>query len=110
MALVSLAPGGWPRLAALLGLSLALTGCAGTDRLRLRTSLRTPDSTDAPPRHLPAEPAYTISCPDVVEIVVAGRSDCNGRFVISPEGRINLGALGEPRVEGETEQGLAKRI
>lgn len=86
---------------------MTLSGCAAPKRLLLGTDPRKPE---LPTKQLPAEPAYTISCPDIVEIAVLGRTDVGGRYAVSAEGRINLGAAGEPRVEGETEVGLVKRV
>jgi protein involved in polysaccharide export with SLBB domain len=46
---------------------------------------------------------YRLSCPDTVEVTIDGRSPAvASRNRIGPDGRIDLGALGRPRVEGET--------
>jgi protein involved in polysaccharide export with SLBB domain len=45
---------------------------------------------------------YLIGCPDVLELVVAGQPEHSGRCVVGPDGRIDLGSLGRPRVEGRT--------
>jgi protein involved in polysaccharide export with SLBB domain len=48
---------------------------------------------------------YTLACPDVVDIAVAGRPDATGSRAIGPDGRIDLGrdGLGDAvRVEGQT--------
>lgn len=43
---------------------------------------------------------YPIGCPDVLEITVVGRPEYTGRRTVRPDGRIDLGELGQPRVEG----------
>jgi len=101
---------GWRRCAPIVGVALLLSGCAAPNRMFLDTRLQAVGDTDEPPPILSADAAYPVSCPDEVEIQVASRTDCSGRFTISPEGRINLGALGQPRVEGDTEEGLTRRI
>jgi polysaccharide biosynthesis/export protein len=101
---------GWRRCAPIVGVALLLAGCAAPSQMFLDARPQVVGDTDEPPPILSADPAYAVSCPDEVEIQVASRTDCSGRFTISPEGRINLGALGQPRVEGDTEEGVARRI
>lgn len=45
---------------------------------------------------------YTVSCPDVLEVVVAAHSELTGQREIGVDGRIDLGAMGRLRVEGRT--------
>jgi protein involved in polysaccharide export with SLBB domain len=45
---------------------------------------------------------YTVGCPDVLEVAVPDRPDLSGRRTVGPDGRIDLGALGQVRVEGRT--------
>jgi protein involved in polysaccharide export with SLBB domain len=63
---------------------------------------------------VPRSPAvadhYTVGCPDVLEIRVLSRPDLSGRFKIGPEGRIELGELGRPRVEGRTSPQIARLL
>lgn len=54
--------------------------------------------------------SYRLACPDVVEITVAGMADASGRFVVNADGRIELASMENPRVEGETAAGLARRV
>src|SRR5262249_9440173 len=99
---------GWRRCAPIVGAALLVAGCAAPTRMFPHPRPPAVGDSDEPPPVLSAEPAYAISCPDEVEIQVVSRTDCNGRFTISPEGRINLGALGQPRIEGDTEEGLTR--
>jgi protein involved in polysaccharide export with SLBB domain len=45
---------------------------------------------------------YRAACPDVLQIKIAGREDWNQSHAIGPDGRIDLGNYGRPRVEGRT--------
>ncbi len=45
---------------------------------------------------------YQVGCPDVLEIKVAGTSDLGKRHFVGPDGRIDLGEFGKPRVEGRS--------
>jgi protein involved in polysaccharide export with SLBB domain len=45
---------------------------------------------------------YTVACPDVLDIQVAGRPELCRHQAIGPDGRINLGDTGSLRVEGRT--------
>jgi len=45
---------------------------------------------------------YVIGCPDVLEVAVAGHPELAARAAVGTDGRIDLGALGRPRVEGRT--------
>ena len=51
---------------------------------------------------------YTFACPDVVEITIARQP----HFVaaIGPDGCVNLGNLGQPRIEGQTPAQAARQI
>jgi protein involved in polysaccharide export with SLBB domain len=52
---------------------------------------------------------YQVGCPDVLEIEAAGR-DFSGKQAVGPDGRIDLGAYGRPRVEGRTTAQIASLI
>ena len=45
---------------------------------------------------------YAVRCPDVLELRVAGRPDLSGRRAVGPDGCLDLGDGGRPRVEGQT--------
>src|SRR2546430_1870467 len=85
--------------------SFLLAGCT-TPRAQVAQAL---GSTRPAPviREQTVEEAYHIGCPDVVEIAVGGMPEVSGEYTVSPEGRIVLTALGNPRVEGHTTAGLA---
>jgi protein involved in polysaccharide export with SLBB domain len=58
---------------------------------------------------LPISPAvevecrYRLSCPDIIELTIDGQPLTGvARQRIGPDGRIRLGALGQPRIEGQT--------
>src|SRR5262245_48221173 len=92
--------GGW-LLAGLLALP---AGCASR-RARLERSLLTD-------RHPPAhahdlEAHYAVRCPDVLAVHVQGRPDLSGQKPVGPEGRIDLGPAGRPRVDGLTAPRIA---
>lgn len=53
---------------------------------------------------------YRVACPDVVEITVAGHSQISGEYQVGPEGRIQLAAMNNPRIEGQTMASLADRV
>jgi protein involved in polysaccharide export with SLBB domain len=55
-------------------------------------------------------PAYTVTCPDVLELQVAGRPDLTGHREVGPDGRISLGVLGRLRVEGLPITAIANHI
>ncbi|MCE9532500.1 MAG: polysaccharide biosynthesis/export family protein [Planctomycetes bacterium] len=83
-------------------------GCTTT-----RTQIKQAIGGTAPPpvvREQTVEQTYRIGCPDIVEIVIEGVPDSSGQYVVSPEGRIALAAMENPRIEGDTTAALASRI
>ena len=70
-----------------------------------------------PPSPVPADPLlaavapdYPVCFPDVIELVVAGRSDCSGTRLVYPDGRLDLGSAGQVFAEGCTAMELTRRI
>src|SRR5262249_14328614 len=53
---------------------------------------------------------YLVQCPDVLEVSVADRPDLTGHQAVGPDGRIDLGAEGRLRVEGQTVPEIARRV
>ena len=53
---------------------------------------------------------YTVACPDVLDVTVAGRPDLSGRRPIGPNGRIDAGPAGSIRVEGRTPKEVTARV
>lgn len=45
---------------------------------------------------------YRIACPDELEITTAHLPRISGPHVVGPDGRIDLGDLGRPRIDGKT--------
>ena len=78
---------------------LLLAGCA-TDRPRVDRALLA--NTPPTARHDHPAEAYTLACPDVVDVVVDKHPDLSGRREIGPDGRIDLVSAGRMRVEGQT--------
>jgi polysaccharide export outer membrane protein len=104
----------WPALrrplpAGLLGplLLLSLCGCAATMPQVDKTLLAEKGSAV---RNEGVAECYLIGCPDVLELIVVGRPEHSGQCVVGPDGRIDLGPLGRPRVEGRTVTEVARLI
>jgi hypothetical protein len=72
----------------------ALAGCATTAP---EIDLPVPPSLVEPVR-----PEYTLGCPDVIHIEVEGRPQLSRELAVRPDGRVDLGEHGRPRVEGLT--------
>jgi protein involved in polysaccharide export with SLBB domain len=92
-----------------IGLLLCLVaGCATAANPRVGPS----PLTDRPPtaRSEAGVGPYRIGCPDVLEVTAEGAPWLNGRYVVGPDGRIDLGNLGRPRVDGETVTDAAAAI
>jgi polysaccharide biosynthesis/export protein len=53
---------------------------------------------------------YLIGCPDMLEVGVVGRPERSRRCLVGPDGRIDLGDLGRPRVEGRTVPEVARHL
>jgi polysaccharide biosynthesis/export protein len=97
------AAGGRPTgsLAALaVGLALALGGCAAPQACYCRGTAGNAASTSA----------YTVACPDVIELNVASRPDLSGRATIEPGGAISFGSGDRLRVDGLTPDEIAENI
>ncbi len=96
------------RMRLLLALVLALpAGCAPgrlclDQALLVERGLATRDEGGAA--------AYTVGCPDLLEVMVEGRSETSCRAPIGPDGCIDLGASGRLRVEGLTLDEIAPRV
>ncbi len=95
----------WPQAAVLLvGL---VAGCA-SDRQLLDQTLRAARDHGTRPEDVAA--AYRVSCPDVLEVRVAGRDDLAGERPIDPDGCLRVGRLGRMRVEGQTPAEVAAQV
>lgn len=84
-----------------------LCGCnvlhRGVDRALMRPQ---------PETVVPSDPAqaYTVGCPDILEVRIQGRPDLSGQKPIGPDGRIDMGLEGRLRIEGRTVDQAGKLI
>src|SRR5262249_54810420 len=92
-------PSRGPGRAAWLGLCLGLlSGCASGPPPIDRALM----AHHSPPPDAPALDAYTLGCPDVLDVVVNGQPGLSGRQPVGADGCIRVGDLGRLRVEGQT--------
>lgn len=102
------APPRGPWLASTLALGLALAaGCASAPP-RLDPQLHGDRAASAPGPH--AGDHYAIACPDVLDVRVDDRPTLVGERAVGTDGRIDLGAAGRVRVEGQTTAEAAATI
>jgi protein involved in polysaccharide export with SLBB domain len=89
-------------------LFLCLAGCTATQAQIDRGLATGPD----PALRIPSrrEAAYTVACPDVLDLEAGGRADLSGRRRVGPDGRIDLGRLGRLRVEGQPADEIARQL
>jgi protein involved in polysaccharide export with SLBB domain len=88
------------------GLGL-LAGCA-THRAQIEQALR---ADRPPPSHLQEIASeYHLHCPDVLRLDIGPAPQYSGLQRISPDGRINLGDAGRPRVDGETAPEIVRTV
>jgi protein involved in polysaccharide export with SLBB domain len=92
------------RLAVVLCL---LAGCAGT-RPHVDQAMKA--EAGGPARNEGVAERYVVRCPDVLDVTVAGRPDLTARAVVAADGRVDLGSLGDPRVEGQTTREIARTL
>ncbi|HEY1375994.1 MAG TPA: polysaccharide biosynthesis/export family protein, partial [Gemmataceae bacterium] len=63
-----------------------------------------------PPAAGPEAAAYTLACPDEIELAVGPRPDVGGRFAVEPDGAIPVGSAGRLRVDGLTAAEVAGKV
>ena len=94
---------GWPRLVAMLVLSLAVVGCA-----------QSPLSVDPAAQQIAGTvrvvPEYHLGPADKLRITVFGEEALTGEFTISGSGRLSLPLIGEVQAEGLSVTQLQERI
>jgi polysaccharide export outer membrane protein len=99
----------WTGLARLgYGLALCLlVGCAapGTQG----ELARSPERSNAEPRDEASAP-YRVGCPDELEISVSAQPPRTSRHVVGPDGRIEMGNLGQLHVDGKTTTQIAAAV
>jgi protein involved in polysaccharide export with SLBB domain len=54
--------------------------------------------------------AYTVNCPDVLDVSIEAHPELSGPREIGPDGRIDLGNIGRVRVEGNTVPEVARLL
>lgn len=106
------APSGVPFLShlgslVLLGVSLFSAGC-GLSRQQVDQALK--PHPGAAGRSAGTAGRYMVGCPDVLMVEVAGKSNVLERLSVGPDGRIDLGILGRPRVEGRSLAEVARDV
>ncbi len=64
-----------------------------------------------PPTHLQqVASAYRVRCPDVLRLDIDGLPQYSGPQRVGPDGRINLGDSGQPRVDGQTSAEISRTV
>jgi len=91
----------------LFPLALAVAGCVA-NRPQLDHALMADKG--APVRNEGVAEDYTVGCPDVIELLVEGRPELNGRRTVDPDGCMALETLGRLRVEGLRLPEIARRV
>jgi protein involved in polysaccharide export with SLBB domain len=93
-----------------LGLGLLLWLLAGCAWNRPELDRAFKEDAGRTARQATVAEAYTLYCPDVLEVTVDTRPDLSGRRTIGPDGRLDLGAVGRVRVEGQTVSEAAQSV
>lgn len=90
-------------------LLLILTAGCASRREQISKSLAS--STPAPNlQESSAEGSYRVGFSDVVEIAVEGMPEYSGQFPVNVEGRIDLAALDNPRIDGGTVESIQRQL
>jgi polysaccharide export outer membrane protein len=84
-----------------------LAGCA-LERGRVEKNLMA--DKNSPIRSEGVADHYLAGCPDVLDIRVAAHPEISGKFIIGPDGRIELGQYGNPRVEGRAPEDIERLL
>jgi polysaccharide biosynthesis/export protein len=90
-----------------LVLLASLTGCALTGPPLDQALLADRGAVE---RNQGVEAAYRIGCPDVLELTAQDRPELSGLYAVTADGRIDLGEVGQLRVEGLTLPQAARRV
>jgi protein involved in polysaccharide export with SLBB domain len=54
--------------------------------------------------------SYTVTCPDVLDLSIAGHAELSGPHPIGVDGRLDLDPVGRPRVEGATAEEIGVQL
>ena len=87
-----------PRRLTALALAFCL-GCVGPTRIR--TALQSPPLRPSASAAEPS-PSYTLSSPDVIDVLFANRPSLSGRYSIDADGAVGIAGLGRISVDGLT--------
>jgi protein involved in polysaccharide export with SLBB domain len=90
-----------------LVLLASLTGCAMTGPRLDQALLADRGATE---RNQGVATAYRVGCPDVLEVTAQDRPELSGLYAVTADGRIDLGEVGQVRVEGLTLPEAARRV
>ena len=107
---LGIAPGLWRRLAFVLAVAVALTGCAGSGG---GSDTAAAASQVAGAGGVPVAPdsdAYTLGPGDHLTITVFGHPDLSGEFQVGPAGVVSLPLIGDVPATGQTLGDLEKAI
>ena len=94
------------RPCALLVLLLPL-GCR-SDGPKVEQNLMSP--TSALERSAAVARCYAVVCPDVLDLTFANHPELSGPHPVGVDGRLDLEPLGQPRVEGQTTEEIARQL
>jgi protein involved in polysaccharide export with SLBB domain len=86
---------------------LFLAGCAA-EQPHFDRALMSEPGADLRNREIPGH--YLVQCPDVLELHVAHHAELDGQRPVGPDGRVDLGRLGQLRVEGQTLPEVSRHI
>src|SRR5258708_147597 len=92
----------------LLGSILALAGGCAADSAQLNNALL--PRRHQPPRTHDLATHYYVYSPDVLDVSILGRPDWSGPHRVQPDGRITLGGVEFPRVDGRTVAEIAHLV
>lgn len=91
----------------LASLAALAFGCA-TPRAQIEQALR---ADRPPPAHLgDIARACEVHCSDVLDVAIAGQLVLGGPRRVGPDGRIDLGDAGRPRVDGQTPTQIVRTV
>jgi protein involved in polysaccharide export with SLBB domain len=96
---------GWGWLRWTLGLLALAAGCAHRDLDRALLADHTPAA-----HRGDLAAFYAVHCPDVLAVRLGDADPWQGECPVGPDGRIDLGPSGTPRVEGLTAPEIAARL
>lgn len=91
-----------------LGVLLGLLPACALSRPQIDRAVHAEHGTAA--RSQGVAEAYSVACPDVLDITIIGHPELSGRPAVEADGRIALGRLGRIRVEGLGIEEIVRRV